>query len=303
MIYICDNKNKKGYHMINRRLSFLSLTGLTLGLTGCLKKEQQTKSEEKKETKITEKPAPEIIVSKNEIPIRFFLNNNDGIPPLRVKRLVDKHGKNILIGIDPGAGDTPDDGSALTVKAVKSVGAKLHVYLVGPGMWSWSQGEQDQIANFAKSVGIDTNKSGWKQEWYSSGWKKKNIQQFEYYYTNHNAYSCEIDNIDSATIQNDPDKTVEYYGYLQKQLKDKNIKTKLMIKNLDEDQLNAVIAAKFNTNFLCEYGMFEAGTGDPRKQIQLCEKIGIKAITPINGITDTNNYGVIAEGIPYDLKK
>jgi hypothetical protein len=50
---------------------------------------------------------------------RFFLDCNKGIPPLRVKRLVDTHGTNILIGIDPGSKDTPDEDSMLTVKSVK----------------------------------------------------------------------------------------------------------------------------------------------------------------------------------------
>ena len=234
---------------------------------------------------------------------RFFLNCNNGIPPLRVKKIVETYGKDVLIGIDPGSKDFPDEDSMATVNAVKSVGAHLHVYLVGPGMMSWSAEERQQIYYLAKSVKIDTNKSDWKKIWYSTGWKTKNLQQFEYYHKNHNAYSCEIDNIDSSTIGNDPDKTVTFYKDLEKQLKEKNIKTKLMIKNLNEKQLQAVIDAKFTNDFLCEFGMFEEGTGNPKKQIALCEKLNIKAITPISGITDTDHYGTVANGVEYNITK
>jgi hypothetical protein len=280
--------------MISRRALFLGAVGMSLTISNAhaIYVPHDDEILHKKQTK-----------GKITMLDRFFLNCNDGIPPLRVKKLVDTYGKNILIGIDPGEKDSPDEDSMLTVKSVKSVGANLHVYLVGPGMMSWSAGERKQIEYLAKSVKIDTNKSDWKKVWYSTGWKTKNLQQFEYYYKNHNAYSCEIDNIDSSTIGNDPDKTVAFYKDLEKQLKAKGIKTKLMIKNLNEDQLRAVIAAKFTTDFLCEFGMFEEGTGSPKQQIALCEKLGIKAITPISGITDTDHYGTVASGVEYNLAK
>ena len=232
---------------------------------------------------------------------RFFLNCNSGISPAKVKYLVGKHGTNILIGIDPGAKDYPDEDSIMTVRAVMEAGAKLHAYLVGPGMMSWSAEERAQIKYLAKSVGINTMKNDWHNRWKNSGWKAKNLQQFEFYHTKYGAYSCEIDNVDSSYIENDPDETVKFYKELRDSLVAKKIKTKLMIKNLDEDQLKAVIDAGFGLDFLCEYGMFEEGTGSAKRQIALCKKLGIKAITPITGITDTNSYGVVSEGVAYDL--
>ena len=232
---------------------------------------------------------------------RFFLNCNSGISPVKVRTLVKNHGKNILIGIDPGSKDYPDSDSLMTVKAVNAAGAKLMVYLVGPGMMSWSADERAQIKYLAKSVGINVTKSDWHNKWKTAGWKKKNFQQFQFYHSKYNAYACEIDNIDSSYIENDPDETVSFYTELRDSLKTAGITTKLMIKNLDEDQLNAVIDAGFKTDFLCEFGMFEEGSGSPRKQIALCAKLGIKAITPITGITDTHSYGVVSEGVEYDL--
>lgn len=232
---------------------------------------------------------------------RFFLNCNSGISRARVKQIVNQHGKNVLIGIDPGSSDTPDDESLATVNAVKETGARLHVYLVGPGMMSWSADERAQIRYLARSVGIDTTSGNWHNIWKKVGWRKKNLQQFHYYFKNHNAYSCEIDNIDSSTIGNDPEETVKFYTELRNNLQKYSISTKLMIKNLDEDQLRAVIDAKFDTNFLCEWGMFEEGSGDPDTQFELCKKLGIFAVTPKTGITDTHSYGVVTEGVPYTL--
>lgn len=248
-------------------------------------------------------PGVVVVEIPRPIPMRFFMNCNDGISPAEVKKHVAKYGYNVLIGIDPGSSDRPDDGTMQTIDAVKEAGAALHVYLVGPGMMSWSEEERRQIANFAESVGIDLKKSNWHDIWKMTGWKKKNLEQFEYYWTEHKAYSCEIDNIDSSYIENDPEETVKFYSELKNNLKEKHIGTKLMMKNLDEDQLQAVIDASFGLEFLCNFAMFEEGTGDPKTQIKLCEKLGVQAITPINGITDTHHYGVIDEGVPYTLKR
>lgn len=232
---------------------------------------------------------------------RFYLDCNNGIPPYKVDAIKEKYG-DALIGIDPGLNDTPDEDVIPTIKAVKKNKLKLHVYLVGVGMWSWSRDEQKQIIRFAKSVGIDTNKSHWhKREWLTWGWKKKTLQQFIYYYKEHGAYSCEIDNLDSAIGQN-PTKTIAYYKELQDGLDAAKCPTKLMIKNLDEDQLEFLISAtnsgKIHKNFLCEWGMFEAGSGSPKRQIELCKKLGIYAVTPITGITPTDRYGTIKTGVP-----
>jgi len=74
-----------------------------------------------------------------------------------------------------------------------------------------------------------------------------------------------------------------------------------MLKNLSIEQLNAVVdnIDSLGLNFLCEYAIFEKGTGNPKTQIKLCESIKIQAITPINGLNDTNHYGVVASGVPY----
>jgi hypothetical protein len=233
---------------------------------------------------------------------RFYLNCNDGISPDRVEQIVEEHGKNVLIGIDPGASDKPNSEGLETIKAIKEHGARLHVYLVGPGMWSWSEGERQQIKFLAKTVGIDTTSSSWKSEWYSKGWEKKAFQQFTYYHDKFNAYSCEIDNLDSSILKTDFEKYVEFYKRFSEKLKEAGVMTKLMLKNIDEDGLmlvkEAIDNGDLDREFLADWGMFEEGTGSPKKQIAICKQMGIYACTPLSGITETTRYGVVSKGVP-----
>ena len=231
---------------------------------------------------------------------RYFFNSNNGISSKKLDAIVQQYGLNVLVGVDPGENDTPSDVAKPQLDYQKQRKIPTHIYLVGPGMMSWSQQERNQIKRFAKSVGIDINKKDWQKNWFSFGWKQKNLQQFQYYFSNYNAYSCEIDNLDSA-IQNDPDKTISFFKELKADLQKHNISTKLMLKNLSIEQLNAVVdnIDSLGLNFLCEYAIFEKGTGNPKTQIELCKSIKIQAITPINGLNDTNHYGVVASGVPY----
>lgn len=236
---------------------------------------------------------------------RFFFNSNNGIPPKKIDAIFKKYGSNILIGVDPGENDTPSDVAKPSLDYLKFKNIATHVYLIGPGMLSWSAQERNQIKKYAKSVGIDVTKPKWHDEWIEGGgWKRKTLQQFQYYSSNYNAYSCEIDNLDSA-IQNDPDKTIKYFFELKNDLQKQNIKTKLHLKNLNEKQLEIVISnnKELTLDFLCEYATFEKGTGNSKKQLDLCASIGIQAITPINGLNPTYNYGVKDDGIPYEIKK
>lgn len=234
---------------------------------------------------------------------RFFFNCNDGISRARLKQIKAKYGTNVLIGVDPGPEIDPSDVAQEMIDNIKELGFGLHIYLVGPGMMTWSAGERAQIKMQAESVQIDTNKKKWHDEWIDWGWRDFVEYRFQYYYKTHNAHSCEIDNLDSA-LGDDPDAYVEYYKELFGNLKQKNIPVKLMLKNLSEEKILALINYDSWTpgitlnNSLCEWGMFEEGSGDSEEQINLCKKLGIMAITPENGLTDTYHYGVVAAGVP-----
>lgn len=232
-------------------------------------------------------------------PKRFYFDANNGFSNQYIDKVVATYGENILIGVDPGMGDRPDDNAMRQVVHILNKNALLHVYLVGPGMLSWSAGEAQQIKEHAQSVGINTDKNNWHSEWKKHGWLKKAKEQFTYYYSL-GAYSCEIDNLDGIYDQS-PIETVKFFEHFYDWQQDAGINVKLMIKNLDSDQLKAIMKCKVPYNFYAEWGMFEAGSGSPDEQIYLCKKMGIYAVTPKSGITPTRQYGVKGGGVGMGL--
>lgn len=234
------------------------------------------------------------------IPERFIYLSNGQMDVKNVNKYVKKYGKNILIAHDPGMTDVPSEEVQEAIDRCKELGVKFHMYFVGPAMMSWSAEERAQCRFLARSVGIDTSENDWHDDWFDWGWKKKSKQQF-LYYDNMGAYSQEIDNMDGP-LEDDAEKFVDFYIDLSKHLSDNGATIKLMIKNLNEDTLKLVVEAvkdgKIRKDFFAEWAMFEDGTGDPEEQIYLSSQLGIVGVTPKSGITDTNNYGVVAEGIP-----
>jgi len=234
------------------------------------------------------------------MPNRFFFNSNDGISPKKVRSLKKKYGPDILIGVDPGNGDIPDSDARKTLLTALNEKLAVHIYLVGFGMMSWSKEEAQQIQHHARSVGIDTKQTNWHKKWKNGGWEIKAKQQFDFYWSSFKAYSCEIDNLDGIWDQN-PQSNLLFYHKFADYLKKNNIRTRLMIKNLNTKQLSLVVNdvknGKLRRSFLADWGMFEEGTGNISNQIKLCNEMGIVAVTPKTGITETHSYGVVPEGI------
>jgi hypothetical protein len=191
--------------------------------------------------------------------------------------------------------------------AVDAEGALKHVYLVGPGMMSWSKAEAQEVKDNAESVGIDTSSSDWKDKWYHQGGWEIKVQQWFAEYSAKGYYSAEIDNLDSVWDQ-DPQANLDFLIRFSKYCRDNSINTKLMVKNLNTDQLSVILDAIDKTNplfdidFLAPFGMFEAGTGNPKEQIYVCKALGITAVTPMNGMRETHTYGTDFDGIEADLE-
>ncbi len=232
-------------------------------------------------------------------PIRFYYNDNHGITPEQIETYVSKYGKDILIGLD-GIEDGPDEDVLASLDSIRQQGCLLHIYTVGCAMAEWSSEEAQQLKNHAESVGIDTSDDNWHDEWIASGWLKKAHEQF-IQFNEMSAYSCEIDNLDQV-LDNDPDKTVNFYKEFSQWRTDNNISTKIMMKNHNEECLTAIIEAVKNkelpVDMFAIFSMFEEGTGDAQEQINKCKELGIYAVTPKSGITPTESYGVVEEGVP-----
>lgn len=224
---------------------------------------------------------------------RFFHTCEKQYTPAAIKKMVQEYGTDILIGGDPGWGKTFDTAMA----AVASEGAHRHVYLMGPGMEEWSSEEATTIKEHARSIGIDTDSKIWRRRWFGFGWITKCEEQFARY---GDFYSAEVDNIDAAIDQPNIKEYLEFLKHMMTFCQNNKIETKLMLKNLNENQLKAIIASSTDFRpFLAPFGMFESGSGKSEMQIALCKSLGIQAVTPSNGLRPTATYGTIAEGIPY----
>lgn len=234
----------------------------------------------------------EVISMVVDEPYRFFHTSEKQYTTADVKAMVAQYGKNILIGGDPGWNENFEE----TRKAVHKYGARLHVYLMGPGMLEWSQEERDEMVKMAKRNGIDIMKKDWLEKWYEFGWKHEVQNSLMRY---QDAYSVEIDNLDAVFKK--PEDLISYYKELGDFIQSHGLKTKLVIKNLDEDTLTslviAVAAGEVDKELFASFGMFEKGSGDVRLQAILSKKIGITAITPLNGLLPTETYGTIKEGV------
>jgi hypothetical protein len=227
---------------------------------------------------------------------RFFHESETQFTPKFIDSIVQKYGQNILIGGDPGHSEEFERA----MSHVDKRGALKHVYLVGPGMMEWSKEEAAEIKANARSIGIDVRRKTWKDEWFTSGW----ITKCEEWFTTYGAmnfYSAEIDNIDAA-LKNDPMKLLNFYNHLMDFCIRNSIKMKLMVKNLSEEELKILETTPRLQSFLCEFGMFEAGSGDPKKQTKLAASLGIQAVTPLNGLRKTEDYGTTREGVPNTVK-
>lgn len=228
---------------------------------------------------------------------RFYHSSEAQFSPSEVESFVAKYGNDILIGGDPGHEDFER-----TMEACDKNWVYKHVYLVGPGMMSWSAEERDEIRRNARSVGIDTNSSDWQDRWYKQGGWEKKVYEWFTAYNSKLFYSAEIDNLDSVWEQ-DPNQYMSFILRFQNFANRNKIRTKLMLKNLSEEQLEALTKAfasgQVRKDLIAEFGMFEEGSGDNRAIMRLCKDIGIVAVTPLNGMQPTTRYATVREGIPY----
>lgn len=228
------------------------------------------------------------------MPTHFYHSSESQYTEKEVAGFTEKYGQDILIGGDPGYGDE----FIAAMQAVDRHGAYKHVYLVGPGMMEWSAEEREEIKRNAKSIGIDVSKKTWQDQWFQEGGWEKKVHHWFREYNQMGFYSAEIDNLD-AIWEQDPTEYISFIKRFDEFQDNYGLAIKLMVKNLSEKQLEALIEYKPRKDLLCEFGMFEKGSGDPKKQLTLAKKLGIKAVTPNNGLKDTKTYGTGRKAIPF----
>lgn len=232
----------------------------------------------------------------------------NGLALSEVKTIIAQHGSNVMLGFDRGAfsdadltamqqGRIDDVGNAALKYALQR-GARLHVYVEGPGGATgsaWSADEKARIRAAARSVGItirdpsDPRDHG-GQAWRDHGWSAYTRRQlaelkkagFE---------SVEIDNLDSATrIGNDPQGTLAFFLTYAQWWTDGEV-PRLLPKNLVEGQATIVVTAVTERDLprgmFSDFAIAERGVGKDRDaQARTLARIGIQLIKS----NDTDNY-------------
>lgn len=255
-------------------------------------------------------PAITAQASRLMTPPAYFLfasdigNGTKAISVQKVERAISQYGKNILVGVDSGC--VEDGEAAAIIETTRKVGARLHIYLEGPGGVTGEQWTADELARIkvrATAEGIDTGVPlrDWMAIWNREGWKTFTYKQLRAYKAL-GFESAEIDNLANG-IAKDPEnvKPAEYLEFfkLYRQWFEKGDVPRLMLKNLSEDELDALIDAvnegHLPREMFADFHIAETDSGDKRKQAAQSARIGIKTV--FSG--DTEHYS--AFGV-YDIQ-
>ena len=229
------------------------------------------------------KPMPVWVANGQRLPADYFLFASRGVTAKQIRDAAEKYDR-VLVGFD--AGNIPD----ASMRAARDVGAELEIYVEGPGGPtgnSWSPDERARVRKAAASVGVNTKGDRWMQEWDAWAWKAYTYKQLEGYLEQ--GYTAgEIDNL-GRVLGEGSDKLVEFFAdYGEKCVAGRL--PRLIMKNITEDQLEAVVAAVNDGTLpramFSEFHISERGSGDRKKQDELSSQIGIRTVAS----NDTYNY-------------
>lgn len=256
-------------------------------------------------------------------PMRYMLFASDyrkaGYDVAYVEGIVKRYGKNVIVGRDQGS---TQRGMQDAVVRAKALGARLEVYLEGPGGPTgdkyWLKDEYERIRAAAKSL-CGLNLKGTQtpqgvlideasmQKWNRDCWKVFMRKQVtEYAAQGYTAY--EIDNLYRAETSTGvqlwrSDALIQFLQEQQRWHRSAGLaRMQLVLKNMSPDNLRALAAAtrdgRVPRGMLCDFHIWEEGSWnrkDRAQVLQLSAAIGIQTLIS----TDTYNYQ--AEG-PYTLK-
>lgn len=209
---------------------------------------------------------------------RMFIDQEDKSHEQRARNLKKKFGPDILVCI-------PYDQSI--IELVKKTNVNFQCYSIGPGIFAWSEKERNLIKKRAKRAGFDLGARSWIEQWFEHGWVNYTNQEcIEMYRMG--CYSHEVRNVHySGKLY-----TEWFINHLQSVINGvgDDIKARAMIRNVDEVSLEGLVNTLLKepklSKHLLKFAIFEPHSGDPEKQISLCSRLNIKAITSISGLKD-----------------
>ncbi len=217
-------------------------------------------------------------------PPQYLAFASEPIPTDRVKETARRYNGNVLIGVDANS------DYANTLLAARQASARLHVYLEGPGGStgeSWTPDEKERCQEAARRVGILDKE--WQTRWDEGGWKVWTFMQLRRF-KSEGFESAEVDNL-QRVVPSLLDFYQEYASWWQR-----GLVPRLMLKNLDEPSMRAVVdavkAGKLPREMLADFAVFETSAGDPTGTTKVASELGIVTVT------STNTYDYAAFG-PY----
>lgn len=202
-------------------------------------------------------------------PPKAFAFASETLATERIRDLSRRHAGNVLIGLDANS----EHRNALL--AAQSEGARLHVYLEGPGGptgESWAPDELERIRLAAASVGL--RGTDWQARWEAGGWKVYVFGQLRRFH-DLGFESAEIDNL----YRVEPDPVAFYREYAE--WWSRGLVPRAMLKNLDGPEMEAVLAA-VPRPMLADFAIFETSAGDPTASVQASARAGIQTVISRN---------------------
>lgn len=217
-------------------------------------------------------------------PPDYFAFASDTLSPRAVSKLAERYKGNVMIGIDVNS------DYAATEKAARAGGARLHVYLEGPGGPTNKRIASDELARMKKAAGdqgIDTRRSDWMTEWNRRGWKPHTLKQLREF-KQRGYESAEIDNLYRG-LGNSPERLVDFYKEYAGWYKNGEV-PKALLKNISGPQMDALATAIRNgqipREMFSDFAIFETSAGSPGRSMKIGSELGIRTLLSY----DTNDY-------------
>ncbi len=217
-------------------------------------------------------------------PPAYFAFSSEPLPPRAVQRLANRHHGNVLIGVDAGTdiGVRPGSDYEATVRAARAAGARLHVYIEGPGgptLDRWNPGELERIRRAAARQGIDTRRPDWLARWNAGPWKNHAFEQLREF-KRQGFESAEIDNLYRA-LGNRPERLVAFYREYAEQFRAGHL-PRVVLKNINEPQMRALVAAirsgDLPREMFADFHIYETQAGPRGRSAELAAELGIRTL-------------------------
>lgn len=233
----------------------------------------------------SEKPlVPGGMAPPDRPPGYFAFSSEHPVSPRMIESLSKKYDGNVMIGVDANS----DYQS--TLKAARGAGARLHVYVEGPGGPTdkeWSSDELARIKKAARGQGIDTSRSDWMKRWNSGPWKDHTFNELSKF-KQQGFESAEIDNLYRG-LGDSPQRLVDFYRDYAGRFRAGQL-PKVLLKNIDGPQMEAlgqaVRSGQLPREMFSDFHIFETSAGNPGRPSRLAAELGIRTLIS----RDTNDY-------------